>query len=100
MNSGSGSGSGSDSGSGSGGMDSGSGSGSGSGTSCDPAAIKEGLTNPILPPHVSVDINAACPALDGEEHSEQQDCECARTVRENADLLRWIPAMHCKIEGN
>jgi len=68
-------------------------------TTCNPDDIKAGLSDPIVFPNVRDAIHANCPALDGIEHSDQQDCECAEALRENADFLRFVPAFNCVIDG-
>merc|ERR1719412_1535165 len=64
------------------------------GNECDPEAISAALRET----HIGEIAHDACPVLEGGDHDEQQDCICARSLVDNMEFLRTLPAMNCEVD--
>merc|ERR1719461_183483 len=60
---------------------------------CDAEAISAALSDT----HLANEAHAACPTLKGEQHDDEQDCECSQMIAANADYLRTVPEMNCNV---
>merc|ERR1719436_600462 len=64
------------------------------GRQCNPEEISKALRET----HIGALAHDACPILEGEEHDDEQDCVCFRSMLDNEAFLRTLPAMNCEID--
>merc|ERR1719262_154665 len=64
------------------------------GNECDRDAISAALRDT----HIGKIAHDACPTLYGAEHDDRQDCICKRSLVDNADFLRTLPALNCEVD--
>jgi len=63
---------------------------------CEPTKIAEDIQS--RHPDFYFDLEMACPALRGEDHTPEHDCECSKMIADHRAELEMIPSMHCFLE--